>query len=252
MALNLKPLPGFNPDGEVGSSLAARWRLWLSDFDIFLIASGIRDASRKRALLLYQAGSRVREIFHQLEDVGTDADYDKARDKLTAYFEPQKNQRHEVYKFRQTRQEEGETLDEFHTRLRNLSSNCEFTNPDFEIEQQILTGGSSSKIRRRALRDPDYKLKDMLLDGRRDEMSSYQAKDIESKTEETLATNRFQTQQTKPKANKERKCYNCGGAWPHEHSCPAKGNVCRKCQKNDHFARVCRSKNKTKGQADLI
>ena len=249
MALNLKPLPEFNPDGEVGSSLAARWRLWLSDFDTFLIASGLRDASRKRALLLYQAGSRVREIFHQLEDVGTDADYDKARDKLTAYFEPQKNQRYEVYKFRQTRQEEGETLDKFHTRLRNLSSNCEFTNPDFEIEQQILTGGSSSKIRRRALRDPDYKLKDMLLDGRRDEMSSYQAKDIESKSEETLVTNRFQTQQTKPKANKERKCYNCGGAWPHEHSCPAKGKVCRKCQKNDHFARVCRSKNKTKGQA---
>ena len=177
MALNLKPLPEFNPDCEVGSSLAARWRLWLSDFDTFLIASGIHDASRKRALLLYQAGSRVREIFHQLEDVGTDADYDQARDKLTAYFEPQKNQRYEVYKFRQTRQEEGETLDKFHTRLRNLSSNCEFTNPDFEIEQQILTGGSSSKIRRRALRDPDYKLKDMLLDGRRDEMSSYQAKD---------------------------------------------------------------------------
>ena len=249
MALNLNPLPEFNPDGEVGSSLAARWRLWLSDSDTFLIASGIRDASRKRALLLYQAGSRVREIFHQLEDVGTDADYDKARDELTAYFEPQKNQRYEVYKFRQTRQQEGETLDKFHTRLRNLSSNCEFTSPDFEIEQQILTGGSSSKIRRRALRDPDYKLKDMLLDGRRDEMSSYQAKDIESKTEETLATNRFQTQQTKPKANKERKCYNCGGAWPHEHSCPAKGKVCRKCQKNDRFARVCRSKNKTKGQA---
>ena len=159
MALNLKPLPEFNPDGKVGSSLAARWRLWLSDFDTLLIASGIRDASRKRALLLYQAGSRVREIFHQLEDVGTDADYDKARDKLTAYFEPRKNQRYEVYKFRQTRQEEGETLDKFHTRLRNLSSNCEFTNPDFEIEQQILTGGCSSKIRRRALRDPDYKLK---------------------------------------------------------------------------------------------
>ena len=90
MALNLKPLPEFNPDGEVGSSLAARWRLWLRDFDTFLIASGIRDATRKRALLLYQAGSRVREIFHQLEDVGTDAEYDTARDKLTAYFEPQK------------------------------------------------------------------------------------------------------------------------------------------------------------------
>ena len=248
MALNLKPLPEFNPDGEVGSSLAARWRLWLSDFNTFLIASGIRDATRKRALLLYQAGSRVREIFHQLDDIGDDADYEIAKDKLTAYFEPQNNRRYEVYKFRQTRQEEGETLDKFHTRLRNLSTNCEFENPDFEIEQQILTGGSSSKIRRRALRDPDYKLKDMLLDGRRDEMSSYQAKDIESKTEETLSTNRFQAQQAKPKAKGQRTCYNCGGAWPHEQRCPAKGKVCRKCNKTDHFASVCRSQNSTKGQ----
>ncbi len=133
-----------------------------------------------------------------------------------------KNQRYEVYKFRQTRQEEGETLDKFHTRLRNLSSNCEFTNADFEIEQQILTGGSSSKIRRRALRDPDYKLKDMLIDGRRDEMSSYQAKDIESKEKTVAETNRMETK-------KVSKCYSCGRAYPHTGPCPAQGKECNHC-----------------------
>ncbi len=52
---------------------------------------------------------------------------------------------------------------------------------DFEIEQQIITAGISSRIRKKALRDPTYDLKSILLDGRRDELSAYQVRDIESK-----------------------------------------------------------------------
>ena len=73
-----------------------------------------------------------------------------------------------MYKFRQTRQEIGETLDTFHIRLRKLSVNCEFADADFEIEEQIIIGRLSSRIRKKALREPEYRLKDMFLDGRRD------------------------------------------------------------------------------------
>ena len=41
--------------------------------------------------------------------------------------------------------------------------------------------GTSSRIRKRALRDPTYTLKDILVDGRQHEQRSYQARDIESK-----------------------------------------------------------------------
>ena len=46
---------------------------------MYLAASGITDPMRKRALLLYQAGPRVREIFKQIPDTGTSADYDSAK-----------------------------------------------------------------------------------------------------------------------------------------------------------------------------
>ena len=238
-SLNLKPLLEFDPEREVGASISARWRQWLNDFDTFLLASGIRDNRRKRALLLYQAGSRVREIFGQFPDTGEDDDYIAARTKLTEYFEPQKNTRYEVYKFRQTRQEVGETLDSFYTRLRKLSVNCEFADADFEIEEQIIIGGLSSRIRKKALREPEYKLRDMLLDGRRNEMSEFQAKDIESKDEQPI-TNRVRAD-TQQRNNKASKCGNCGGAWHPKDKCPAQGKTCRKCSKNNHFARVCRS-----------
>ena len=84
---------------------------------MFLTASGITDPRRKHALLLYQAGPRVRAIFKQIPETGTDEDYDAAKQTLKAYFDPQQNRRYEVYRFRQTTQEDNETLDQFHTRL---------------------------------------------------------------------------------------------------------------------------------------
>ena len=63
MAVHLQPVPEFNPSADVGVSLATRWKLWSQDFDTFLLASGITDKRRQKALLLYQAGPRIREIF---------------------------------------------------------------------------------------------------------------------------------------------------------------------------------------------
>jgi hypothetical protein len=164
-------------------------------------------------------------------ETGEAADYELAKTKLTTYFEPQNNRRYEVYKFREAKQGNTETLDQFHTRLRKLAQTCAFNDADFEVEQQIIMAGTSSPIRKKALRDPDYTLRDILLDGRRDEQSRYQARDIESKgqTDDRLAP-----------LQSTRKCYSCGGAYPHHGSCPAKGKSCRKCGKSNHFSKVCR------------
>ena len=113
----ITPMPEFCPDAKLGTSLATKWNNWQSDFDMYLTASGITDPTRKHALLLYQAGRRVREIFKKIPDTGTSAGYDTAKDKLKAHFDPQKNKRYEVYRFRQAMQESNETLDQFHTRL---------------------------------------------------------------------------------------------------------------------------------------
>ena len=66
-SLPIRPMPEFNPDAELGASVATRWKNWVADFDMFLLASGVTDTKRQRALLLYQAGARVREIFKQLD-----------------------------------------------------------------------------------------------------------------------------------------------------------------------------------------
>ncbi|CAB4028116.1 Hypothetical predicted protein [Paramuricea clavata] len=108
-SVSIHPVPEFNHDSEVGESLGTRWNIWMQDFEMFILASGITDAKRKRALLLYQAAQRVREIFRQIPDTGNDNEYDVATTKLKEYFEPQQNRRYAVYRFRQAHQEAHET-----------------------------------------------------------------------------------------------------------------------------------------------
>ena len=143
---HILPVPEFQPDAEVGSSLASKWWTWLADFKMFVTASGITNTTRKPGYinLLYLAGSGVRETFQHLYDTGSADDYDTAKTKLTTHFEPEQNRCYEVYRFRVAKQEQGETLDQYHTRLRPLSTASDFQDLEFEIEQQIVAGGISS------------------------------------------------------------------------------------------------------------
>ena len=154
---------------------------------------------------------------------------------MKEYFEPQQNRRYVVYRFRQAKQEQHGTPDQFHTRLRALAKTCAFPEIDFEIEQQIITAGTSTRIRKKALRDPTYDLKAILIDGRRAEQSSYQARDMENQNHGQTNIQKVNTASPT--------CRNCGGKYPHEQQqqCPAQGKTCRKCGKSNHFAKVCRS-----------
>ena len=240
----VNPMPPFDPDAEIGVNLAPKWKIWLQDFEMYLVASGVTDKKKKRALLLYQAGPRVREIFRQIPDHGDDDDFDTAVNKLNAYFEPQKHRLYDVYQFRQAKQVETETLDQYYTRLRSLSQNCDFRDPDFEIMVQIVLYGTSSRLRKQALRDPKISLETLLITGRQLERSHIQARHIEEKVhiveqDPPVIQALNDRRRTRTVANM---CRNCGGEWPHTNNpCPAKNKECRKCKKLNHFARVCRS-----------
>ena len=51
-SVNIPPPPEFNPDSEVGASLATRWSTWMEDFEMFLTASGIKDDTQKHPFRL--------------------------------------------------------------------------------------------------------------------------------------------------------------------------------------------------------
>ena len=144
---------------------------------MYLAAHEVKDPTRKRALLLYSAGEEVADIFETLPDQGEKKEYDKAVIALNAYFQPKVNKTYEIYMFRNATQNPGELPDSYCTLLKRLAQTCEFANEDEEIKSHIVVSCSSSRLRRRALREY-MNLKDLLAYGRGLEMSDKQAKGI--------------------------------------------------------------------------
>ena len=80
------------------------------------------------------------------------------------------------------------------------------------------------------------------------ELSAVQLKDMSEKNEKHVDGVRAQRGKPRRETDKrpgeqntsQRKCGRCGSNHP-PRNCPAFGKTCRKCQKQNHFARVCKS-----------
>ena len=78
--------------------------------------------------------------------------------------------------------------------------------------------------------------------GRQLERSNIQARHIEENAHHLEHDNPLVQLVSSPSTTNT--CRNCGGEWPHTNSCcPAKNKACRKCNKLNHFAKVCHSGN---------
>ncbi|CAB3997255.1 Retrovirus-related Pol poly from transposon opus, partial [Paramuricea clavata] len=231
------------------STISQRWRKWIKSFEYYIAASGINDKKQQRAIFLHLAGPEVQDIFETLEDTGNDLD--TAIAKLTSYFEPQKNIPFERHNFRQTTQLQGETIEQLAIRLKHQVKFCEYGNPNDMIRDQIIEHCSSSRLRRRLLREPELILEKTVEIGRSFEASERQASQIEADSLKTTdlgvnairskaASSRYPTSIQTGRSNIV--CYCCGNAGHRakDPRCPAEGMSCNKCHKLGHFARVCR------------
>ena len=152
---------------EPVDTASTRWERWLRRFDNFVVAKGIDNDTRIKAMMLHHAGETVFELSESVGVLDTDT-YAVAREKLTAYFTPRRNTEYEIFVFRQTQQLPGggETLDQFHARLLQLSKNCNFVNRDGEIRSQIIQKCAMAKIRDKGLSEADITLEQLLRYGR--------------------------------------------------------------------------------------
>ena len=189
-----------------------RWKDWLARFKRSMVAFDVKGKARQRALLLYLAGPEVEHIFSTLPDTGEEDDYQKAEEKLSAYFAPKKNVLYERYVFRQASQDHDDTFDKFYTHLRHLSATCDFKEPDEEMKTQLVEHCRSSQVRRKAFRD-EPSLEELVTYARALEVSDHQTKEVERKTKFEAVnyhTNNREHRQKVPKARNQT-CYKCGG-----------------------------------------
>ena len=89
-------------------------------FNLNVTGKGVSNDAQKRALLLNVAGMDVQEIYFTLAGEGEGTDFEATLKALDNYFVPKANIPFERHLFRQISQENGETVDQFVCRLRQL------------------------------------------------------------------------------------------------------------------------------------
>ena len=257
--------PPFDTD-EDPSSIPQRWEDWLHSLETMLLAMAITDHARKWALLLHYAGRKVQTVEKQLTydkseayDPGGADHFRRLKEALNNHFAPAENIAYATHIFHSLKQDEGEPIDSYATRLREQAKRCKFCNADCmsrNIRDQIVVGCRSQRIRRKALSD-DLALDNLLKVAHAEESANAHAADIEKsdhvKADSSVDTfkiskqpgrysNRAKTSTMSAAAPQGKRCFNCGGNWPHpkEKPCPARGKLCSKCNSQGHFAACCR------------
>ena len=253
-------------DGDTEQS----WRFFKQKFNLYILAAGLNDKADevRVALLLTLGGDELLRIYNTLDfgppttnaDTGVVTDPSKILDtviiKFDAYFAPRKLVIASRYRFRSCKQDAGESLDSYMTRLKTLVKDCDYgAERDDALRDQLVFGCLEDRLREKFLREETLSLNDALSICQSHESSRKQMSIIRNEHDETTSINRVQkTNRPRPnrvrsddkeERNKERPttvnmCRYCGNnhIWDIR-KCPAYGKTCNYCKKKNHFRSQC-------------
>ena len=254
--LSLSAFPMFDTQTDP-TSIGPRWRKWMVRFENRIKAMNLTDPERKLALLLDYAGEDVHDDFLTLtvppaqaaaagnDPPGNDI-YHRSIVAHNTHYAPQVQREYEVFSFRTAKQEEGESLDQFVTKLRKLGATCDFANLSSEIKSQVIQKCRSSRLRTKGLSDLTMSLEDLIKAGNAMDRAVAYTKSMEGDTARSvnqLVTREFTKQPSHSKNQPTEMCGHCGRSYPHEggrESCPAFKQSCHNCGTIGHYAKLCR------------
>ena len=241
MAVCLSGLPGFPAFDTVGehATLAHRWTTWKAQFELYVSASGISDATQKRALLLHLTGPRVRDIFNNSipAEVRRGAkDFDKGIDSLSDHFKHRKNAPMARQTSLAAKPSAGETINNFIPRLQNLAEHC-----DYEAQRDNQARDCAiSFIKERNLKAKLYRKETLSLGKLLEIVSQYHNKEVLTLVPEGHINN------FRADSRQGGKCWRCDKAGHFVKDCHrSRDRKCGKCGRVGHFE-VCRKSKQTK------
>jgi hypothetical protein len=222
--------------------------------------------------LLYIMGDTAEHIFPQLK-LTTDekAKYDKVLTGFDEYFTPKTSKAQSVIAFHTREQKKDESNEEYIRELHRMAAKCEFGDQkDQNIMFRLITGMKDIDLSTELRQKSDAELSLEIVTQR---MRAKEAANLENNKTDQLNIDairgrrqgnqnngRFQRQPHQPSYNNHRitnnyrqptniqhnrsedyiDCRKCGKKHARR-SCPAYGKVCNKCQKPNHYAKMCTS-----------
>lgn len=149
---SIPPPSQMNMNGD----LSANWELFRAEFEDYALVTGLAEkpGEVQAATLRSVMGSECRHVYrHNLNlTAEQQRDITTILEALEAYFKPARNVIYERYVFGCCKQEEGESIDNFVTRLREKAATCDYAGlKDEMIRDKIVLGITNEGTRRRLL-----------------------------------------------------------------------------------------------------
>lgn len=253
MAPNIPPPSPMSFTGE----WSINWEVFRAEFEDYSLVTGlsVRPKNVQAAMLRTVMGSECRHIYRYNLNLTAVQQNDPVAilNGLEEYFKPAKNTIYERYVFGRCKQEDGESIDSFITRLREKAGTCEYGQlKDEMIRDKIVLGISDEGTRRRLLREKTLTLVSAIETCRAAEQTDRRMKMIVS-TDATshadavhaVAKQRFRPNKSKPSnsppsVTDAEMCRYCG--YTHRKGrqhCAAFGKACKLCGTQNHFAKMC-------------
>ena len=252
-------MEGIRPPGSInfdGNNVADAWEKFYEQFEWYLCAIGLDEASdmRKISLFLNVAGAEAQRIFGTFTFVGETEDPKKYADvinKFTNFCMPKKNLVYERYVFNICVQKEGQNVDSYVTELRHKAQTCDYGElKDSLIRDRIVVGINSTQLKEKMLQDKDLSLESAISRCKSAEMTLRQMQVIQEKgsacggkeTEPVNVIKHGRKGNRKSQINNAHPetfdCNKCGKNHQHK-KCPAYSAVCHKCKKKGHYKQFC-------------
>lgn len=227
-----------------------QWIRWKREFELFAeLAMESKEQKQKIRMLQYLIGEKGREIYETFQFCkadGTkmpdkDVTLENVLDAFDKHFNPKQNETVLRYRFFTRTQAPQETFESFLAGLQTLAVPCNFKDllPGL-VRDRIVCGINSDGLRERLLRENELKLEECIKLCRTHEMTKQRSAELKATGEQELHAIK-KTFRSEP-VRSGRNCKFCGDS--HKFGarfCPAFGKICTKCNKPNHYSKVCRS-----------
>lgn len=247
------------PSGlQMTGNLAENWKRFKQRFELYLTAvnADSKPDKVKSSIFLHIIGEDALSIYNSFEFAdGENMKLQAIMAKFEEYCIPRRNVTYERHIFLTRKQQNGESIDQYATELRNLVKTCEFGElSESLIKDRIILGIPDNGLRERLLREVDLTLDKALQMCRAAETIKKQSKELQFEVNTPVHAvtskrgyggakpNKGNTvQKTRGKIDNKPECGRCGTK--HERrKCPAYGKLCTRCGFRNHYSSMCRTK----------
>jgi len=220
--------------------------VYMERFDMFILANGITDDDKRKAIFLSIIGSKTYSLLRSLTapDKPKDKDLDTLTELLKNHLSPAPLEIAETYRFHQRSQMPGESINEFTAQLKLLAEHCNF-GADYRsrvLRDRLVCGISSDSTRRKLLSEANLTLDRALEIARSMEQADKDVQNMTSLTKPfSVPAAKVSTLSTNNTAD-HTPCRSCGSTQHLRKQCPHLKSECYKCGRKGHLQSVCEQK----------